>query len=584
MDHTDRRSAHRRVGAATIAAFLVLLLLGATRGPAQADTTVPAPAATAAPTVEPSQTLPADPAPDPNADPGFGRDGDHDHDGPGFGHPGGGGGDDGGSGGFGGGAPDSGGSGGGGSTAHRAEHERREPDMSAFMHDVARASLPVAIALLAFTAVARAALWADDPAFVRLGRQYLEPLSVWCLGAVGVQLFAVVAAGDAGALSLLLPIAMGAAAALLRPAEEGSEKAAAPAAAAAPRKAAAPAARRLRARRPAARARRPASSPAPASLWVKRAEEGRPAKGASGADELRQPPVPDRPRADPGRARPLRALRAAPAGVRAREPAALGRAAARRLAAPRAIVGYGVAVAALLVSLAKPQATIAVPTEQARVMIVTDRSGSMLADDVSPNRLAAAKKAAATFLDAIPDKVKVGAVAFNQNAEVLQSPTRDHDAVREALQSVKAAGSTATGDAITAALKSLKGKAPAAIVLLSDGKSVRGSDPLDRRADREGAEDPDLHGRARHRATARSTTASRCRPTRRRSSKIAKATGGKAFTAGDVKSLDQVYKRLGSQVATEKRKLEVTNLFAGGALALMAMSALSSIRMFGRVL
>jgi hypothetical protein len=54
--------------------------------------------------------------------------------------------------------------------------------MSAFMHDVARASLPVAIALLAFTVVARAALWADDPALVRVGRQYVEPLSVWCLG------------------------------------------------------------------------------------------------------------------------------------------------------------------------------------------------------------------------------------------------------------------------------------------------------------------------------------------------------------------------------------------------------------------
>jgi uncharacterized membrane protein YgcG len=107
MDQTDRRSAHRRVGAATIAAFLVLLLLGATRGPAQADTTVPAPAATAAPTVEPSQTLPADPKTDP--DPGFGRENDHDHDGPGFGGGGGGRG-----GGFGGGAPDSGG---GGSTA-----------------------------------------------------------------------------------------------------------------------------------------------------------------------------------------------------------------------------------------------------------------------------------------------------------------------------------------------------------------------------------------------------------------------------------------------------------------------------------
>jgi hypothetical protein len=141
--------------------------------------------------------------------------------------------------------------------------------MSAFMHDVARASLPVAIALLAFTAVARAALWADDAAVVRLGRQYLEPLSIWCLGAVGVQLFAVVAAGDAGALSLLLPIAMGAAAALLRPSEEEV-----PTPAAAPRKAAAAAPPSAPVPSP------PAPSPAPASLWVKRADD-EPARNGS---------------------------------------------------------------------------------------------------------------------------------------------------------------------------------------------------------------------------------------------------------------------------------------------------------------
>jgi hypothetical protein len=133
--------------------------------------------------------------------------------------------------------------------------------MSTFMHDVARASLPVAIALLAFTAVARAALWADDAAVVRVGRQYLEPLSIWCLGAVGVQLFAVVAAGDAGALSLLLPVAMGAAAALLRPSEEAPEKAGAPAAAPRKREAAAPV------------PPTPSRSPAPASLWVKRTDD-----------------------------------------------------------------------------------------------------------------------------------------------------------------------------------------------------------------------------------------------------------------------------------------------------------------------
>ena len=209
-------------------------------------------------------------------------------------------------------------------------------------------------------------------------------------------------------------------------------------------------------------------------------------------------------------------------------------------------------------------------------MIVTDHSGSMLADDVTPNRLAAAKKAAAHVPRRGPRQGAVGAVAFNQKAEVLQSPTRDHDAVREALQSVKAAGSTATGDAITAALRALTGKAPAAIVLLSDGKSVRGSDPLDGRAGGQGAQDPDLHGRARHRRRARSTTASRCRPTRRRSRRSRSSPAGARSRPATSKSLDQVYKRLGSQVATEKRKLEVTNLFAGGALALMALSALSS--------
>jgi hypothetical protein len=127
--------------------------------------------------------------------------------------------------------------------------------MTAFMADVARASLPVAIALLAFTGVARLAIWADDPKAVGLARRYLEPLSSWCLGAIAVHLFAVVAAGDAGALSLLVPSAIGAAAVLLRPSEE-------PAAAPAPPSP------------PPAPASEPVP-PAPApSLWVKRAEDG----------------------------------------------------------------------------------------------------------------------------------------------------------------------------------------------------------------------------------------------------------------------------------------------------------------------
>jgi Ca-activated chloride channel family protein len=248
-----------------------------------------------------------------------------------------------------------------------------------------------------------------------------------------------------------------------------------------------------------------------------------------------------------------------------------------------AVTGYGVALATLLVALAKPQATVAVPTEQARVMILTDHSGSMLATDVAPNRLAAAKKAAGTFLAAIPDQVRVGAIAFNQKADVLQSPTRDHDAVREALQAVKPAGTTATGDAIKTALATITGKAPAAIVLLSDGKSVRGSDPLAAARASKARKIP-IYTVALGTANGTINGGQPVPPDPKTLADIARITGGRAFTASDVKSLDQVYKRLGTQVATERKKREVTSLFAGGALALMALSALSSIRMFGRVL
>jgi TctA family transporter len=90
--------------------------------------------------------------------------------------------------------------------------------MSAFMHDVARASLPVAIALLILAATARAALWAqiDDATVQRIARQYLEPLATWCLVAVVTHVLALGAAGDVTLWSLVLPLIAGAAAVVLR--------------------------------------------------------------------------------------------------------------------------------------------------------------------------------------------------------------------------------------------------------------------------------------------------------------------------------------------------------------------------------
>ena len=86
------------------------------------------------------------------------------------------------------------------------------------------------------------------------------------------------------------------------------------------------------------------------------------------------------------------------------------------------------ALAALALSLARPERTVAVPVERASVVLVTDVSRSMSATDVSPTRLEAARRAAQSFVEQVPDELRVGLVAYSDAAQTLQTPTTDHDA------------------------------------------------------------------------------------------------------------------------------------------------------------
>ena len=149
------------------------------------------------------------------------------------------------------------------------------------------------------------------------------------------------------------------------------------------------------------------------------------------------------------------------------------------------LVAFLLAVAILIVAAAKPQRTVAVPVEHAQIMLLTDVSGSMLATDVKPNRLVAARRAAKRFIDRVPKQVNVGIEAFNQTPQVLANPTTDRDALALALGRLSSSGGTATGEAIQTATRvlrqapSLNGKKPpSAIVLLSDGASTKGVDPV----------------------------------------------------------------------------------------------------------
>jgi len=251
---------------------------------------------------------------------------------------------------------------------------------------------------------------------------------------------------------------------------------------------------------------------------------------------------------------------------------------------------YGLALAALAIALARPEATIAVPSEQATIVLATDHSGSMQATDVAPSRLAAVKAAAERFLDRVPDRVKVAGVAFDHRAAVLEAPSTDRAPLRAAIRGLEPSGGTATGEALAAALDLVRRgggeQPPAAIVLISDGESTHGREPLP--VAQEAAElgipiytvalgTPDG-------TVVGSDGVSRPVPPDLETLRaIADTSGGRSFSARDADRLTAVYERLGSQVATEREPREVTAAFAGGALALVAGGALLSLHWFRRL-
>src|SRR3954466_12646240 len=80
------------------------------------------------------------------------------------------------------------------------------------------------------------------------------------------------------------------------------------------------------------------------------------------------------------------------------------------------------ALAALMVALARPQRTVAAERREATVVLLTDTSGSMTAKDVRPTRLAAAQAAARTFAGKIPDEFRLGLISFGSAAQELAEP------------------------------------------------------------------------------------------------------------------------------------------------------------------
>ena len=267
----------------------------------------------------------------------------------------------------------------------------------------------------------------------------------------------------------------------------------------------------------------------------------------------------------------------------------------RRHVAPILALG---ALALLVVGVARPHVVRDVTRDEATIVLAIDTSRSMAATDVQPTRFAAAKQAALAFLAEVPDNYNVGIVSFSTSADPVLPPTIDREAARTALSELRLGSGTAIGTAITRsvdlALDQADGQAkpqpgersPAAVLLLSDGAQTAGDirpGPAAQRARRLGVpvstvalgtgnavvEVPRPGGLKERVVVAPDVQTLRV---------IAQATGGSFSEAPSAARLESVYRELGTRLARDRKRVEVTSAFAaGGAVLLLVGSTLSSL-------
>jgi Ca-activated chloride channel homolog len=250
------------------------------------------------------------------------------------------------------------------------------------------------------------------------------------------------------------------------------------------------------------------------------------------------------------------------------------------------------AIAALALSLARPHMSYSAAVNRASVMLVTDHSGSMAATDVQPTRLAAAERAANSFIDQLPATALVGAIAFSSSPDAVQAPQANHAAARAIINAQTANGATATGDALQLALQLLHGAdtkhPPSAIVLLSDGAANAGVDvttvarqaalekiPIDTVAlgtPNGTLPNPDPFG-----------PPVAVPPDPQLMQQIAQLSGGRSFNAQTADELSSIYKQLGRRLGRVTRQHDVTAAFAIGGLVFLVLGAATSTRWSGRL-
>lgn len=289
---------------------------------------------------------------------------------------------------------------------------------------------------------------------------------------------------------------------------------------------------------------------------------------------------------------------------------ALGRGIGLRRHIPAMIFLAGITI--LLVSLARPQATINVPKLEGTVILAFDVSGSMAADDLQPTRMEAAKAAARQFVKNQPASVSIGVVVFSDGGISVQTPTSDRTETDATIDRLVPRRGTSVGNGILVALNTIavdaggppiltKGDASdpaqpvptpqgwypsAVIVLLSDGENNETPDPL--MAAQVAADlgvrvytvgigspegtDLEVEGFTIHTSLDEPTLQF-----------IARSTGGAYYNAGNEEELHRIYDDLKPTLSVKPENIELTAIFAGLGMIVFLVGGMLSLLWFGHV-
>ena len=246
-------------------------------------------------------------------------------------------------------------------------------------------------------------------------------------------------------------------------------------------------------------------------------------------------------------------------------------------------------LAVIVVAFAKPAGPVEVPRERATIVVTIDVSLSMMAKDVEPTRLDAAKQAAKSFVEQLPTKFNVALVAFAGTASVVVSPTLDRAAVIRAIDDLELAESTATGEAIFTALTAIKqapidpanpdSPPPARIVLLSDGKRTSGRPAEEgaRAAAKAGVPVSTIAFGTQHGFIVYEGQRAPVPVNRAQLRRVAEISGGEAYTAKSAGELEDVYADIGSSLGYTVEQREITSRFVGYALVLVMASSIAVV-------